>query len=61
MSMGFYNGNVGPWLYVERDGFMLHAYARRFRLDSWDRCWRAGLALRVRDRYIVHRIWERRP
>ena len=54
VSVGFYNGNIGPWLYVERGGFLLHFYARYFR-DPWDRGFRWGLSLHVRHRYVLRR------
>lgn len=40
----------GPYLYVERGGFMLHLWLRYFRLP-WHHGLRWGYTLRVRDRY----------
>ena len=51
-GVGFYNRNVGPWLYIERGGFMLHLYARWFR-DPWDHGFRWHVTLRLRDRYRI--------
>ena len=42
----------GPYLYVERGGFLLHLWFRYFR-HPWQHGWRWGYTLRVRDRYLL--------
>ena len=44
---------IGPFLYMERGGFMLHVFARRFFQEPY-RGSRWRIALRIRGRYIVH-------
>jgi hypothetical protein len=45
---------LGPYLYLERGGFMLHFYARWFRLPE-QQGWHWGASLRLRDRFVFFR------
>jgi hypothetical protein len=57
LSVGWANQrNRGPWLYMERGGFMLHVVARRFR-DPWQDGFGALFTLRLRDRYVIFKRW----
>jgi len=50
-TFGRWHG-LGPWIYFERGGFMLHAWARYFRLE-WHRGFKWRVCLRVRHRYVA--------
>lgn len=43
---------IGPYLYVDRGGFMLHLYARYFRV-TYQQGLHWGYALRINDRFVL--------
>ena len=46
---------IGPWVYIERGDFVLHAWARWFRLP-WHRGFKWRIYLRIPHGHMVSRV-----